>query len=243
MRLVPCAVQLFALLLFMNYAEFQKKVNLSQQNICRELFAHNRTSIRVKKEKTVVRNLEKIFSAVLAISNVKGFQAMSMRDLSRKTRLSTGALYSYFSSKEELLAMLQTQRRTLTKRVLEEHIRREKDPWGKLRVAIQAHLYLSEAMQSWFYFSFMEAKHLSQKELKMAVASELYTEQMIADILEQGRAAGLFNVDDCLLTASLVKAMLQDWYLKRSKYAKRNIAVGQYARFMLGFLEAYLLKR
>jgi len=43
------------------------------------------------------------------------------------------------------------------------------------------------------------------------------------------------------LTASVIKAMLQDWYLKRSKYRKRNISVDHYARFVLQFVEAFIL--
>ena len=107
----------------MNFAEFQKQVRLSKEDICRDVYAKNRKSIRVKKESTVVKNLERIFSAALKIGNKRGFQAMSMRDLGRETNLSMGALYSYFSSKEALLAMLQHQRRTLTKRILNENIR------------------------------------------------------------------------------------------------------------------------
>jgi AcrR family transcriptional regulator len=225
----------------MDYAEFQKQVSLSKQDICREVFAQNRNSIRVKKEDTVVKNLERIFSATLKISNEKGFQAMSMRDLSRETRLSMGALYSYFASKEELLAILQHQRRTITKRILQEHIDKESDPAGRLRAAILTHLYLSEAMQPWFYFSYMEAKNLSKEEQALAVASELYTEQIFADILIEGQASGSFLFRDPQLTASVIKAMVQDWYLKRSKYRKRNISVDQYARFVLQFVEAFIL--
>jgi AcrR family transcriptional regulator len=217
----------------MTYAEFQKQIKLSRQDICREVYAENRDSIRVKKENTVVKNLERIFSATLKISNKKGFQAMSMRDLGRETRLSMGALYSYFTSKEDLLAMLQHERRTITKRILDACIENEPDPAAKLRAAILAHLYLSEAMQPWFYFSYMEAKNLSRAEQAMAVASELYTEKLLADILKQGQSRGCFLARDLQLTASVIKAMLQDWYLKRSKYRKRNISVDHYSEFIL----------
>lgn len=225
----------------MNYAEFQKQVNISKRDLCREVFAENRKSIRVKKENTVVKNLEKIFSATLRISNKKGFQAMSMRDLSRETNLSMGALYSYFASKEELLAMLQNQRRTITKRILKKHIARKTHPASRLRAAILTHLFLSEAMQPWFYFSYMEAKNLSRKEQEMAVASELYTEQIFEDIIKKGQKQGVFRLCNTQLTASIIKAMLQDWYLKRSKYAKRKIAIDQYAQFILQFVEAFVL--
>ena len=225
----------------MGYAEFQKQVNLSEQDICREIFARNRKTIRVKKEGTVVKNLERIFSATLKISNQKGFQAMSMRDLSQETHLSIGAMYSYFASKEELLAMLQHQRRAITGRILKERIGRQSTPAAKLRTAILTHLYLSEAMQPWFYFSYMEAKNLSKKEQELAVASELYTERIFSEILKQGQDEGCFSHRDLQLTASLIKALVQDWYLKRSKYAKRNISVDQYGQFVLEFVEGFVM--
>ena len=227
----------------MNYAEFQKQVRLSKQDICREVYADNRQSIRVKNEHTVVKNLERIFSATLKIANKKGFQAMSMRDLGQETNLSMGALYSYFSSKEELLAILQHQRRTMTKRILQEQIDKEVDPAARLRAAILTLLYLGEALQPWFYFSYMEAKNLSKKELALAVASELYTEKVFADILLQGQAGESFSLCDPQLTASVIKAMVQDWFLKRSKYARRKISVDRYARFILKFVESFILCR
>jgi len=224
----------------MDYADFQKKINLSKFDLCREVYRDNRNSIRVKKENKVVKNLERIFSATLKISNRKGFQAMSMRDLSREANLSMGALYSYFASKEELVAMLQHQRRAVTKRILDERIAQESKPAARLRAAILTHLYLSEAMQPWFYFSYMEAKNLSKKEQGLAVASERYTEKLLADILEQGQIQGTFELRDFQLTASVIKAMLQDWYLKRRKYAKRRVSVDQYAQFVLHFVEAFI---
>jgi len=225
----------------MNFAEFQKQVSLSKQDICREVFAENRKTIRVKKEGTVVKNLERIFNATLKISNKKGFQAMSMRDLSREAKLSMGALYSYFKSKEELLEMLQHQRRTITKRILAEHIEAEHDPAARLNSAVRTHLYLSEVMQPWFYFAYMETKNLSKKKQAEAIDSELYTENIFAEILAQGQAQGAFLDQDRQLTASLIKSMLQDWYLKRWKYARRKISVDQYAQFVLKFVQAFIL--
>ena len=223
----------------MNYVDFKKVVNLSKQNICREVFAEKRETIQVKKENTVLKNLEKIFSATLKISNKKGFQAMTMRDLSKEAGMSMGALYSYFSSKEELLEMLQHQRRTITLRILKERIEKENTPAAKLPTAVQTHLYLSEAMQPWFYFSYMEAKNLNRKERDKAIASERFTEKIFEDVFQEGEREGVFPARDHQMSASIVKAMLQDWYLKRRKYAERNISVDRYARFVLEFIEAF----
>jgi len=226
----------------MNYAEFQEIVDASRQEVFRETLDRHRATIRVKKEATAIKNLAKIFDAVLEIANRKGFAAMSMRDLSSESGLSMGALYSYFSSKDELLEMLQNHGRTIATRIMDEMMSAERDPAERLRTAIRTHLYLSEAMQSWFYFSYMEAKNLSKAERDKAIASELHTERVLEDLLREGGEAGVFLPRDYRLAASVMKAMLQDWYLKRGKYAMRMISVDRYADFVLEFVESFVLR-
>ena len=225
----------------MNYNEFKQAVSLSRKDFYRKTFMENKANIRVKKEDTVIKNLEKIFCAALKLSNRNGFQAMSMRDLGREASLSMGALYTYFSSKEELFGMLQTQAQVQVRKVLEDRINREGDPTSRLRTAIQTHLYLSEDLQPWFYFSFMEAKNFTGDDAGSAVNNEQYIEKIIRNILVAGVHEGVFVDQDCHLSASLVKAMLQDWYLSRWKYARDSITIDQYARFMLTFVESFCL--
>ena len=227
----------------MTYAEFNKIVTISKKDIYQETIAENRQTMRVKKEKTVAKNLDKIFGAVLKISNRKGFKAMSMRDLSRESGLSMGALYSYFSSKDELLEILQNQRRAVSERILKEHVAAEDTAQGKLKAAVFTHLYLSEAMQPWYFFSFMEAKNLNKTERDKAVAGDLALERMFENIIKQGQKEGVFKERDSQLTASIIQGMLQDWYLKRSKYARRNITVDHYAQFTHDFLVEFLVNK
>jgi len=217
----------------MLYAEFKKLVDLSKAAMSREIFLRHPSAIKIKKEQTVVRNLERIFSAALKISNRKGFQAMSMRDLSDAVNMSMGGLYAYFSSKEALLAMLQDQRRAVTQRILEDRIAAAEGAGAKLRMAVQTHLYLSETMQPWFYFSYMEARHLSRSEQQKALESELYTEQLFEGLLQEVAGGRSISQADHRMFAGLLKAMLQDWYLKRWKYRRRKISVDRYAAFVI----------
>lgn len=173
-------------------SEFKNLVSLSKRDICREIYVENAEKIKVKKEDRVVKNLAKIFDATLAISNKKGFHAMSLRNLSEGAGLSMGALYSYFTGKDELLAMIQEQGRRLTTRILVEQVEAAPGLREKLRAGIVAHIYLSEVMQPWFYFSFMEARNLDKKQMKAAIESEILTEQVFADILRSGREEGIF---------------------------------------------------
>ena len=199
-----------------NFKDFSRMVRLFRQDISREVFENHRQSIKIKKEKTLAKNLMRIFDATLRISNEKGFQAMSMRNLSEEAGLSMGGLYAYFSSKEELLEMLMNTFNKTTWHILGEFLEGMTDPGSKLRVAIRTHLFLSEAMLPWFYFSYMEARHLGMTQKERAKASELETERLFADIIQAGQDRGIYVARDSQLVASVIKAMLQDWYVLTS---------------------------
>jgi len=226
----------------MRYADFKKRVGLSREAICAEIFAENRASIKIKKQAVAVRNLVTIFDATLALANARGFHAMSLRDLGRETGLSMGALYSYFSGKEGLLDMIQEQGARIVSRVLSEHIDATAPPAERLRQAVRAHLYLSESLQPWFYFSYMEARYLDRARQRKAIAGELFTEGLYGGIIDEGVSDGSFTPVDAALAAAAVKALLQDWYLKRWKYSQRKVTVDEYASFVEGFIESAIVR-
>lgn len=225
----------------MNYTEFQKVIQYYRKSNAKEAISENRKEIRVKKEKTVAKNLQRIFEATLKIGNKKGFQAMSMRDLSDETGLSMGALYAYFTSKENLLVMLQRNGRDNFQKILEDCIEPENDTLDTLHRLIKTHIFMSEAMQPWFYFTYMEGKNLKKQERKIAVEHELHSDGIIADVLKKGEAEGIFKTDSHQLLSALIKSMLNDWYLKRWKYAKLKISVDEYADKVIDIVESYCL--
>lgn len=224
-----------------HFATFSGGLDLVRQEVIEEVIARHWNTIKIKKHGTAIKNLPHIFETTLRISNEKGFQAMSMRDLSQETGLSMGALYAYFSGKDELLTMLQETGRAITRRVLEDSLLGVHDPVERLRTAIRTHVFLSEAMQPWFFFSYMEARHLTYEEKGQAKAGELETERLLAVILDQGCEAGVFKEMDSHLAAALIKAMVQDWYLKRWKYTRRRVTVDQYANFVIEFVDSFCL--
>jgi TetR/AcrR family transcriptional regulator, cholesterol catabolism regulator len=223
----------------LRFETFKGLVSLSMEGLCRDLFLGNRESIKIKKEGVAVKNLVKIFDAALTLSNEKGFAAMSLRDLSAQAGLSMGALYTYFTSKEELLQMIQRQISVVIQ-VLLNQIEGIEDPRSKLKRVIQTHLFLSEVMQPWFYFAYMETKNLAKQEHKKAIQAELATEKLLIDIMKEGQDKGVFKAINMELTGAVIKAMLQDWYLKRWKYARRNVSVEKYAAFVVDLVETYL---
>ncbi len=225
----------------MDYKEFTKLYASSSWEIAREVFLKNRDSIRIQKEKTAVNNLEKIFNAVFSITYKKGFQAMSMRDLSRETGMSLGSLYAYFTGKEKLLDIIQTQGWSIIKKDLEEISATHENPREKLRAVIKAHIFLSEFFRPWFYFTFMEARNIKPTKLEAVKSMEEYTQQILTSILITGEKQAVFKPGNHELTASMIKAMQQEWYLKRWKYRKLNVSVDQFADHLIAIIETFCL--
>ena len=201
----------------------------SMEERCARIVERHRHRFKVRKQQLVVANLSRIVSAFLKLSNRKGFHATSLRELAEASGLSMGGLYTYFDSKETLLVMVLDEVTCSVKEMLKSVPPAvNSDPETHLLWIIDAHIRLTEAMQPWFVFAFMEAKAFPVNLRRAAVDSELMTEKALVDVIEKGIAKGAFSADSPPLFASLVKPLLQDWYVKRSKYRKRNVDIDSY---------------
>ncbi|HOP28165.1 MAG TPA: helix-turn-helix domain-containing protein [Spirochaetota bacterium] len=222
----------------LTFEKFKSEFDITVEDICREYYLKNRETINIKKEAVAIKNLTTILNTTLRLSNDKGFQAMTLRDLSRGSGLSMGALYTYFTSKDELFRIIHNHGMDMITMALVNRIQEETDPVVKLRKAISIHLYLSELMHQWFYFLYMETRNLPKDERKLTIESELFTEQIFINILKQGVKEGIYSIKNVTLTSAAIKALLQDWYLKRWKYSKRKTSIDQYSSFVINFIEA-----
>lgn len=217
--------------------QFASRHDLSSGKLCTNILDRHRETIRVQKPHVAVGNLIRIVDATLALSNKQGFHATTLRDLARASELSMGALYSYFDSKETLLMMVLGEVSTAVNEVLgNPPAEVQRDPVDNLGWLIENHIYLTEAMLPWFVFAYLEAKSFPKVARDVATNSELQTEKMFADVLARGARTGSFVTDDPLLTASLIKPLLQDWYVKRSKYRRRDVSPEAFVHMVTDFV-------
>lgn len=212
------------------------RLDLSMEALAARTFARHQATVRVKKAHVATKRLARILDSTLSLANSVGFHSMSLRDLSEHAGLSMGALYAYFDSKETLLLMILGT----VSEVVEEALGdppAELAPPERLRWVLACHVALTEEMLPWFTFAYMQAKSFPPGARALAVAGERRTEGLLADILMEGQAAGAFELEDAEMCASLIKPMLQDWYVKRSKYRQRGITPEAFTRSLWSFVE------
>lgn len=198
--------------------------------LCQSILARHQDTITVRKPTIAVPRLRRILEVAIDLSNKGGFQAMSLRDLSRETGMSAGGLYAYFDSKTTLLKMILAEVADLVQRVLSAPPAAvTADPVMHLRWLIDTHLRMTEALLPWFTFAFMEAKNFPPAERRMAVDSEMLTESFFSAVLLRGVAEGVFRPDTSPLLPALIKPLLQEWYVKRAKYRRRGVTLDTYS--------------
>lgn len=219
-----------------DFQQFQAMTPLDGENIWAYLLDHNAGRITVKRRKPALENLEKIFRATFKLANDVGFRAMNLRDLCRETGLSMGGLYGYISGKDQLAEMIEDVVRHATHempRMFEDVT----DPLDKLEALVRASIYVSEILQPWFYFVFMDSRVLQAAQRNTAKESELHVQALIAGVIAQmpQRAEGKPE-----LLAAHVMAMFQDWYVKRWKYRAADVSPDQFADSAVRMMRGYL---
>ncbi|WP_231125895.1 TetR/AcrR family transcriptional regulator [Roseovarius gahaiensis] len=216
--------------------------DLTTEELCRYMLNRHSGTISVQKPDFALRKLTVIISAALELSNRKGFQAMSLRDLSHASGVSMGGLYAYFDSKTTLVNMILSEVTAATQRVLSnppDTVRG--NPVAHLRWLISTHVRMTEEMHPWFTFAFMEAKNFPPEERRKAIDSEELTEGFFKQVLEDGIGMGAFRTDTSPLLPALIKPLLQDWYVKRAKYKRRSVTIDTYISTVQDLVESACL--
>ncbi len=211
---------------------FRQAWVLEGEPLWRRVFAMHRDKMQIKNAQSSLVNLEKIFACTFRLANSRGFQAMSLRDLSRETGISMGGLYAYIGSKDDLASVIEGVLRQSVDDFLADLARHELSPIERLKAIIHGDIYMNDILHPWYYFCYLEAKGLSREQREAAMALELRFDEALLQTFRDGSEQGLFRCADMALTASHITAMLQQWYLKRWKFQQQQTSIETYTAFV-----------
>ncbi len=196
------------------------------------VFEMHSDKMQIKNPRVAIVNLEKIFTATFALTTEKGFQAMSLRDLSSEAQISMGGLYSYIGSKEDLASVIEGVLRACIDKVVAGLNSANLEPVDFLRTLIFSEIYMVELLRPWYQFCFMEVKGLPREQQQQTLELELRFEESLVEVFEKGTASGVFQCKTPKLLASQVTAQLEQWHLKQWKFKLRGVSNDDYAQFI-----------
>ena len=213
-----------------SFASFLESFPLQGEQLYRTVFDRHTEIIQTQKARFAVANLEKILSATFEVSAVSGFDRMSLRDLSRQTGMSMGAIYSCISKKEDIALMVADIVR-LSSELTQQHAMQAGSIWESLEQSIRFHLYASTLLQPWYFFLYFETRSLPQAQQEESKQIELdgingFEAQILA-----GVERGEFATDQARTVANAIVVLLEDWYLKPWK--TQSLAINKEGRYEL----------
>jgi AcrR family transcriptional regulator len=207
------------------FAQFKRVNPIAPDALWELVYMRNAEQIPVKRLPAALSNLKTIFEATFKLANQTGFGAMTLRDLSQASGLSMGGLYGYIQGKDAIAAMVED---------LIRHIGREIPLWfahlptplERIDSSLRAHVFMSELLQPWFYFVFMESRVLAAEQRKVARLADLDFQASIAAEFAKMRE---LPEQAAFIAAAHLQSAAQDWYVKRWKYRAQKIDVDQFA--------------
>lgn len=217
-----------------DFALFKASMPVVNQKLWQTFYQFHKNKINIKNEIVATNKLKIIIKATFKLSNKKGFSLMSLRDLSQETKISMGSLYSYIGSKNQLAEMVHQFLPHMFNLCINDLKRDQASSKQQLFNLVRAHIFVSDCLQPWLFFAFMETKHLSRANKEIAKQNETRTEEMLNEILQTGVSKKEIKVssNDIFMICMLIKTLLQNWYIKHAKYLKQKITCEDYVLFI-----------
>ena len=222
-----------------SYTRFLETFPLQEEALYTGLFERHGDVIQTQKAKFAVANLEKILTATFEISANSGFSRMSLRDLSKKTEMSMGAIYSCIGRKEDIVLMVADIVR-LSSQMTRDHAKASDSSWTQIEQSLRYHLYASTLLQPWYFFLYFETRSLPVDQQQASTRIELDAIDSFQGQIEAGIESGQFTANNPRAIANSIVVLLEDWYLKpwKTQLQSRELQTNQQRE---EFIDAYYL--
>lgn len=145
--------------------------------------------------KSRIRTRKKLIDSVQRLIAVKGFEQMTIEDITNGADVGFGTFYNHFHSKEDIASALFLEKNHEIARMIGTI--NESEPDRALSITYIQKLFLTQAIQNEIWGWFIVRSHSTHK-----VMSDSFNEQAISDISE-GVAQGRFNLT-CIETAAQI---------------------------------------
>jgi AcrR family transcriptional regulator len=140
-----------------------------------------------------------------------------MRDIARSCGLTTGALYHYFQSKDDILSLFQEITAAELQKFAEENLENlyKMPPLAAITGVIEAIISFVDKTQDVTVFWYQEARNLNPAQMTLLLQREDHEIGLIKKILQWGCERGEFKIKDINLMAHDIIVLCDRWAFRR----------------------------
>lgn len=158
--------------------------------------------------------------ASIKLLHERGYHATNMRVLAQEANLTPAALYNYFDNKDELLANIVIGIVEELNTQVSRAIEKADGPEQKLDVLVSEFVSWHTKRKKEGQIAHSQMQYLSRKDYAKAASLRKEFEAILQRIINEGIAAGVFNVADAQTTSVAILNMLvsiASWYKPRGR--------------------------
>lgn len=176
---------------------------------------------------------QKIIKSARAVIFLKGIERLTVREIAKELKMTNGALYRHFKSKNEIISLLIDDIEDNLLFAIKEAANKTGDPLQKLESIFLSHLSYSEQMKGTSFTVINQVSGIKDKKLKEKMLGVLNKYlKTIKEIVIQGKESGIFRKDINPASASIVffgsiQSMVTLWCLSGYKHSLRKAHFAQ----------------
>jgi AcrR family transcriptional regulator len=173
----------------------------------------------------------------------KGFHATSMREIAKAVGMSSGNIYHYITSKDDVLFLVYRELyRKWEKRFDALKPEKIKDPGERLKALMVTMLRITYANMELTQMTLRESKFLQKSALKKVLSIETEYIDRFVETLKEGIEEGIFKAFDPKVMGNFI-AYNMFFFPLRSWYFRRSVSFEEVENQVVDFTLAALLKK
>lgn len=173
----------------------------------------------IKAVRTTWRKAQ-IIAAAVKLLETQNFSQMTVSELAVEAKISVGTIYQYVDRKEDVLIMVIIDILEAYREAVAAVIASVADPVDRLRQAFRAYCEVVESHRSAVVLGYGYSRALSSEDRKKVMHLEEETTGMLADCIQYGVDAGVFETASEELEAWNLAVRAHMWALKHWHMAR-----------------------
>ncbi len=165
----------------------------------------------------VNKRRKEIAEKAITLFMKKGYLKTTTREIAQVCGMSTGGLYHYIGSKEDILSIFNEGAFSILEEISKENFNRPESigPKEKLKLILIKYLQWIDEVQNVVLFYYQESKNLPKEALSRVMSSDAHSIKILEEILIEGCRLGEFDVPDPQLTANNIIVLCDNWAFRR----------------------------
>lgn len=167
----------------------------------------------------------------------KGYLKTTTREIAQACGMSTGALYHYIGTKEDILSLLSKNTFSFLQNFSKEYLNKSEviRPKEKLKIVLKKYLQRIDKIQEILLFWYQESKNLPQDALKNIFAVDSLSIKIIEEILIEGYECGDFHIKNIKLAACNIIILCDNWATRRW-YMRKLFSIDKFIEDQIDFI-------